>query len=278
MTTRGREDTKKQLTNPHYDTRSVQNKTVSVLIVSVVVPSLIILFSPNESKIFVCDIIEPLSAAVAVGLSIVVIYRQKIDGLIGKAYASLAIGLALFLAAELIWSYYEIGLGVQSPFPSVADGLWLIGYGPLFYYVFKMYGFFGGSHSKYQQILILAGAVAFLSFPIGGISESANFKTPSGITSFLISVAYPIFDVVLIVPSALIMLNSPKGELTSVPWIFLAFLIMSLGDSIFAYASNIPILQEFNWIWNLFFISSYLVMAAGLFWHGKFFIFNQKKE
>ena len=246
-----------------FDTKSVRNNIICILIASIVFTSVLIILSPDDKKVILCDIIEPLAAAM-VGLSVLVIYRQKTDGLMGKAYTFLGVGLVLFLTAEIIWSYYEIALAVENPFPSIADALWLIGYGPLLYFVFKMYRFFGASNSRIHQLFIsLVGAV-FLVYLILGISQTADFTTQTGITSFLISISYPTLDTILLIPAALIILNPTKGELTSIPWIFLAVLIMSIGDSNFAYSSNVTALQKMNWVWNLFFVTSYFVTSAGV--------------
>jgi hypothetical protein len=259
------------------DTKSIRNKVICVLIGSIVLTTFLITFSPNNNKILLGDIFAPLAAAIAVAFSGLIIYRQKTDGLIGKAYSSLAIGLVLFLIAEIIWSYYEIGLQIQNPFPSIADALWLIGYAPLSYFVFKMYRFFGVSHSRSHQIVISVASALFLLFLINDIYQKANLTSQTGILSFLISISYPILDILLLVPAALIILNPVKGELTSIPWIFLAVLIMNVGDTTFAYSSNIVFLQNLSWIWNLFFITSYFVTSAGLFWHNRFFIHSSKE-
>jgi len=206
------------------------------------------------------------------------VYRQKVDGLMGRAYAVLAAGLALFLAAEIIWSYYEIGLGIEDPFPSVADGLWLIGYGPILYFVLRMYHFLGASQRRSHQIIVCAGAASFIIYFIILTSHAAEFSTLIGAASYLISIAYIVLDLLLLVPSALIILNPKKGELTSIPWIFLAVLVMSFGDITFAYASlSSSAAESLNWIWNLFFITSYILAAGGLFWHNKFFILSQTR-
>ena len=130
---------KKQSQKLYFETKSVRNNIICVLIGSTVFTSLLIILSPDDKKVILCDIIEPLAAAIAAGLSVLVICKQKTDGLIGKAYTFLGAGLVLFLVAEIIWSYYEIVLEIENPFPSIADALWLIGYGLLFYFVFKMY-------------------------------------------------------------------------------------------------------------------------------------------
>jgi hypothetical protein len=247
------------------------------LIGSIGFTSVLIILSPDDKKVIICDIIEPLAAAIAVGLSVLVIYRQKTDGLMGKAYTFLGVGLALFFIAEIIWSYYEIALEIENPFPSIADALWLIGYGPLLYFVFKMYRFFGASNSRIHQLFVSVAGAVLLLYLISGISQTADFTTQWRITSFIISISYPTLDIILLIPAGLIILSPMKGELTSIPWIFLAVLIMSIGDSTFAYTSNVATLQQMNWIWNLFFITSYLVTSAGLFWHNRFFIHNSKE-
>ena len=267
---------KKQSQKQYFDTKSVRNNIIRVLIGSIGFVSVLIILSPDDKKVLICDIVEPLAAAIAVGLSVLVMYRQKTDGLMGKTYTFLAAGLVLFLIAEIIWSYYEISLEIENPFPSIADALWLIGYGPLLYFILKMYRFFGASNSRTHQLFVSVAGAVFLLFLISGISQTADFTTQGGITSFLISISYPTLDTILLIPAALIILNPMKGELTSIPWIFLAVLIMSIGDSAFAYSSNVTALQKMNWVWNLFFVTSYFVTSAGLFWHNRFFICNNK--
>lgn len=261
----------------YFDTRSVRNSLIPVLIASVLLAYLLIILSPVDKKGLLIDIIKPTSAAIATAFSLVVLYRQKTDGIIGKAFTLLAAGLTLFLIGELISSYNDIALRIENSLPSIAYVFWTIAYGPIFYFVFKMYYFLGASHSKTHQILICIIGAVFLTYFITLTSQNAEFSTQRGIASFLISIAYPVLDVVLIVPSALILLNPVKGSLTSIPWIFLAVLILGIGDSIFAYTFNVRAMEDLNWISKLFFITSYVIAAGGLFWHNKFFICNQKE-
>ena len=268
---------KRQSQNLYSDTKSVRNKVICVLFGSIVFTTFLIILSPSDQKVILTDIIEPLAAAVAVAFSILIIYRQKTDGLIGKAYCFLGIGLALFLTAEIIWSYYEIGLQIENPFPSIADALWIIGYLPLSYFVFKMYRFYGASRSRAHQIFVSVTGAVFILYLASAIYQHSDLATQIGTLSFLISICYPMLDILLLVPAALIILNPVKGELTSIPWIFLAVIIMSIGDTAFAYSSDIALPQNTSWIWNLFFISSYFVTSAGLFWHNRFFIHSNKE-
>lgn len=152
-------------------------------------------------------------------------------GLWAKRILFLCVELALFLIAEIVWSYYEIALEIENPFPSIADALWLIGYGPLLYFVFKMYGFFGASNSRTHQLFVSVAGAVLLLYLISSISQTVDFTSQRSITLFIISISYPTLDIILLIPAALIILNPMKGELTSIPWIFLAILIMSVGDS-----------------------------------------------
>ena len=68
---------KKHSQKLHFDTKSVRNNIIYVLIGSIGFTSVLITFSPDDKKAIICDIIEPLAAAIAVGLSILVVYRQK---------------------------------------------------------------------------------------------------------------------------------------------------------------------------------------------------------
>ena len=199
-------------------------------------------------------------------------------GLWAKRILFLCVGLALFLIAEIIWSYYEIALEIENPLPSIADALWLIGYRQLLYFVFKMYRFFGASNFRTHQLFVSVAGAVLLLYLISSISQTADFTSQRSITLFIISISYPTLDIILLIPAALIILNPMKGELTSIPWIFLAILIMSVGDSAFAYSSNVIALQKMNWVWNLFFVTSYFVTSAGLFWHNRFFIYDNKEK
>src|SRR5690348_10728920 len=70
---------------------------VFVTIASIVVAnSLVLISGSEEERNLVGNIIRPLTAALAVAFSLKVVYKQKLDGLFGKAYASLAVGLVLW--------------------------------------------------------------------------------------------------------------------------------------------------------------------------------------
>src|ERR671923_23678 len=64
--------------------RRVRLKVFLALFGSVIFTGLFIVIAPAEKKNLFSDIIEPTSTAIAAGLSLSVVFRQKVDGLIGK--------------------------------------------------------------------------------------------------------------------------------------------------------------------------------------------------
>jgi hypothetical protein len=222
------------------------------------------------------DISRICTVGAAAALSVVVVGRQKLSGLFGRAYAALAAGLILWVIAETIWGYYELGLQVETPFPSLADAFWLSAYGPIGYHLFSTAKFFGKGVKKSTVILVGVAAAMFLAFYVQEIVNVSELEGAEALTAFAISVAYPVFDAILIVPAVLMITNAGKGQLTSIPWIFVAMILLIIADSL------LGLTQVTNFTGALFHITmiynaSYLCFMAGLLWYNKQFIFDEKK-
>jgi diguanylate cyclase len=258
----------------------IHKRLVIALIVSIVLADSLVLLAPQERRLVIGDIINPISIVIAAALSLLVVYRQKTDGLIGKAYAFLAAGLTLWCIAEILWSFTELVLGQKRPFPSISDGLWLIAYGPLIYYAFKMYNAFHNNSSRFSITLVSIGVAAYLLYIIPLTASTYELSKQEDIFLFLISISYSILDMVFIFPASLIILNAVRGarggELTSIPWIFLSMIVIAVADSVFGYTS-VAGLDALEWTSPPIYSAGYLLMAVGLFWHNRFFIFDEKR-
>jgi hypothetical protein len=184
----------------------------------------------------------------------------------------------LWCIAEILWSYSEIVLGERSRL-SISDGLWLMAYGPLIYYSFKMYSLFHKCSSKFSIALVSVGAAAYLLYIIPLTASTFELSKQDDVLLFLISISYSILDMAFIVPASLIILNmrgGGGGDLTSIPWVFLSMVTIAVADSIFGYTS-LAGLDKLEWTSTPIYSAGYLLMAAGLFWHNRFFIFDEKK-
>jgi len=256
------------------DFKTPRRNLIIFTIVAIMAVNSVILFAPDmESRNYYGDIMGPITASIAVAFGLIIVRRQGVSGMFGRAYAALALGLALWLIAEVLWAYYTIGVQIEVPFPSLADAFWLAGYAPLGYHLFVMAKFYG--RIKKQNLIIVCAATAvFAAAYISNIMDSSLLSE-----SFLplaISVAYPLLDAALIIPVVLVLLTPTRGKLTSIPWIFISWLLTAAADVIFGHTIVSNLAAEIT-VWNLLYNAAYICMASGLYWYNRHFIFHEKK-
>jgi hypothetical protein len=217
-------------------------------------------------------------SAVALGLGIIIVYRQRFKGLHGKTYLAFTIGLSLWFAAEIIQTYYEMGPVEEIPYPSPADALWLAGYVPFAYHLLKTYSFFSRAIPPYYIFLVTILAALAFSFVIDATLDAFAESEETDLIMIAVHIAYPALDALLIVPASLVLLVLRKGLITSIPWIMLAtsLLVVAVADSAFGYlvaTSPDDALKGFE----IFYFVGYLCMAGALFWYNRFFIFDKTR-
>lgn len=258
-----------------FDTDSARKNLIATIIVATAGTSLLVIFAGDGDRSFFTNWIINVTAGTAVGIAVVVSIRQGVRGLYGSAHAALAAGLGLWLAAELLWTYYQLGLGIDIPFPSVADALWLAGYAPIAFHLFRVYSFFGRGRPAVAAAMSL-GYSALLGYLV--IATTAASRPEYDALALAVSIAYPVLDGVLVAPCLLVLLNLKHGRFTAPPWTLLSFsiMLMAAADSGFAYYAAAG-LDEQIWVWDLLYNAGYIAIAATLFWHKKFFIFDNNK-
>ncbi|HEY7109724.1 MAG TPA: hypothetical protein VH415_09870 [Nitrososphaeraceae archaeon] len=248
------------------------------LLASISTAICIITISPANMRGFSVVIAQTLASANAAAFSLIIVQRQKTNGLVGKAFALLALGFTLYLIAEILHGYDAMSLDNDNVFFSIPYALWLLGYGPFFFFIFSMYNLLGASHIRRQKVLVGFIAAVFFVCIISLTFRTTDLSTQKTASAFLIPSIFLGLDLGLIVPSTLIILSPVKGPLTPIPWIFSAIILLTIGDTLLLCAITIPSAQYLTLVPNLFFISSYLVATAGLFWYNKFFIFDGKSK
>ncbi len=223
------------------------------------------------------DLSRTLTISSAAAMSLIVIVRQGITGIFGRAYLFLFIGIILWLLAEATWAYYELGLGIERPFPSTADAFWLAGYGPLGYHLFSMSRFYGRETRKLRTILVGISVAVFTGLYILALSSVSELGEGSdALIGFAISTAYPILDAIIIVPAILTVMNAGRGLLTSIPWIFISLIFLWLGDTILGFTAVQNFAGDIIFV-NFWYTIAYLTMAAGLWWYNRFFILDEAR-
>src|SRR5581483_479135 len=164
------------------------------LLAAIIASDSIIFFAEVDSKDFYSNWIITINASIAAGLAIFLAYRQKLHGLHGKTHAALAIGLFLWLSADIVWAIYQLVLDIVPPIPSLADYLWLSAYGFLGYYLFGTYKEVQKRFNFGRKVLIasIIGNALFLGYMRALTLCVSVLSCPRGIGMFSVMVAYPI--------------------------------------------------------------------------------------
>ena len=185
-------------------------------------------------------------------------------------------GLILWFIAELSWTYYELGLGIENPYPSPADAIWLAGYPFIIYFLFGISKVLSRQKFSYDRepLILISVATALtlayiftLTFGIASmISNQQNM------VAWIITIIYPILDGIAFVPSLLIIMKlRNKKQIESIkPWMLLAasILLVTVADIGFGYSEVLgkTVEQGRVGIWDAIYSAGYIVMAVSMYW------------
>ena len=109
----------------------------SILIVIAIGDGIILSAEPDKKIIYANWVLLINSSAAAI-ISFFIVYKEK-KFRSDKTNFFLTVGLLLWFAANIVWSYYEVVLDLVSPVPSLADIFLLSAYGFLIYRLVIMY-------------------------------------------------------------------------------------------------------------------------------------------
>jgi hypothetical protein len=254
---------------------------ISLVCAAVACSTIAVLGELNGEGLLYSNVLALTTSGSTLVLSLHVIYRQKTKGLFPRLYASLGLALALWFAAECIWAYYEIVLGIETPFPSLADAFWLVGYVPFAYFLVGIIrNFLGMSKSMLFPLLAMSSiGFALLGNILLSIYQAADLASQDGIMTYIVGSAYPIADMFLIVPAIAAFIQLRKGKLTFTPWAFIviATIVFIIADIGFAYSTSVAEMADMLWVWNPLYNVGYIAIASSLYWHKSFFTIDEKK-
>jgi hypothetical protein len=220
-----------------------------------------------------------ISAGFASALSLLVLYKngrlwwKKYD----KTQICLVIGICLWFIAELIYSYYQIWLRTQTPFPSAADSIYLAGYVFFTYYLFSTLKILGQEIER-EVLILISFAVAVSLGYIMNLSFGAAelISVEQEILAMAVSLSYPILDGLLLVPAIVLLWSIRKGDVSQTHWVMISTFIVlnAVGDIGFGYSVYIGTLARQVWIWDMLFTAGYITIIAGLLWQNKYYSGN----
>lgn len=252
---------------------------IMTLIGFIILVNSFIFLSSIQTRFVYTNLTINVTAATALIAAIIVLIRQiRARSPYARAFTFLAAGMALWFTAEVTWTYYQLGLGIETPFPSPADAFWLAGYAPLTYHLYIIYRTVTRKVVGGSMLAILSGIVAsmlaFLLYLTFGISGQQQ-----GIVELTINLAYPILDAILLIPAIVILWSFRKGEPAYTHWVMISLFIIfvTVADIGFDYALavNEESAGQQEWIWDMFYNAGYLSIAGALFWYNRYLVLTK---
>ncbi len=249
---------------------------ILTLIGFIILVNSFIFLSNIGTRVIYTNLTINVTAAIALFVAIIVLFRQvKAHSQYSKTFAFLTVGLTLWFTAEIIWTYYQLGLGVETPFPSPADGFWLAGYAPIAYHLYRIHNTVTKKIVGNDTLIILSamlatilGFILYLIFSMSGHHQ--------GVLELVINLTYPVLDAVLLVPAIAILWSFRKGEPAYTHWIMIALFIIFIGVADigfdYALAVNEESASRQEWVWDMFYNAGYLSIAGALFWYNRYLV------
>ena len=230
--------------------------------------------TPDKSSVFInsANVITVFSS---VAMSLITVLRLGFKSSEGKYYLSLFVGMALWACAHSIWAYFELGLGIDTPYPSIADFFWLLGYPFLSYHYYHSFRVWKQARIIRRRSLFIS--VISTSVLIGlliYISLQGSDEGGFNLTTIIVSNLYVVGDGVLLVPAIVIIWSLSRGDILLLHRILVSLFIIiaMLGDVGFVYHEMLVDETTFaqqEWIWWLVYPISYLVLTTGLLWYNR---------
>ncbi len=253
---------------------------MKVLILGIVVSALIavcvIIFSEAHNRHSTSLWALNVTGGIASALAVIAVYRHGVHGHHGKSYLFLMLGLISWFSAEFTLLYYYYALHIEDNIlVSLADGLWFAGYVFLTLHLFTVFRLIRSTIRIRTVVLASIATVFFVIFNVSNLLSSA-FLNNVDIAAFIVTIAYPILDLSLIIPSSVILVSLRKDYQHSIPWFLssLSLLVNAIADDGYVYDFVNGDLQGL-WIWDLFYVTDFIIMAGALFWYNKFHISNE---
>lgn len=189
----------------------------------------------------VSNVLSPSIAGVAVLLSAAALlkYWGNPQDKFSTIWLCFTLGMVFWFLGELIWAVYSLFLGVEIPYPSIADLLWLLGYVPLiialqlYIHAFR----FAISKTMYVATAVAVSIAAFIVFALLALPVLTEAQGTETVT-LIIDLAYPALDLSLFSMSFRGLLIFLQGKIAKA-WMLInaANVMMSIADILFSFTT-----------------------------------------
>jgi two-component system, sensor histidine kinase and response regulator len=183
------------------------------------------------------------------------------------AWAFFAASAACWGIGEVVWSVYEVGLGVSVPFPSGADAGFLLA---IPFAVAGVFAFTSApSRLTTRGEALLAGAIVALSlvFVAWALGLSKVYATSAATPAAqLIGLAYPVGDIITITVLVLALRRARRTEVGRMLLLLGGLGATALSDSAFAYLTANGTYGAIGSVLDAGWVIGYLMIALAPLW------------
>ncbi len=253
---------------------------IIVIIVNTLVINFVLHFPSQHYSITVAALNTTAGLATIYGF--VTIYRYGFRGTHGRSLLYLTIGILFWLLADLSLAYghfVQHHEEEQSLVVSLADLYWIIGYVFFSLHLFTAIRLVRRDqvHKFSVAMVVIASGLIIvynLILPSGFYASQEGRiigETKTGFMDLILSILYPILDLVLIIPSVIILTVHRKDYYNFMPWILssLSLLVNAIADDGFVHHFLEGNTKEM-WIWDLFFMTDYIILIGAFYWYNGF--------
>jgi hypothetical protein len=231
----------------------------------------IILFNTDEERYIGTTSAVLLGSTTCISLFIILSNPRNIEV---RKFKLVFIGVTLWFLGEFSYTFYQIVLDTDAPYPGFGEIFYVAGYVPLILFTYRSFKTINRNgiikRSAIVVVVTLASVLPVIS-TIEIFSQEVNFQ--SQWPEIVISTITNYGDIVLLSLSILILTKLPRSNPYIYHWVlFTSFLILAtITDLIYLTAAivNEEFLSETELIWEAMWAFAYLCILASLFWYYK---------
>ena len=191
-----------------------------------------------------------------------------------QRFKLLFVGVTLWFVGESTYSFYQIVLDTDAPYPGVGEIFYIAGYVPIILFAYRSFKTINRNGLIKRRVIafvVTLASVAPVIITIMVFSQEVDFQ--SQWPDIVISTITNSGDTVLLSLSILILTKLPRNNPYIYHWIlFTSFLILTTITDFFYLNIAIvdeELLLETELIWEAMWAFAYLCILASLFWYYK---------
>jgi diguanylate cyclase (GGDEF)-like protein len=171
-------------------------------------------------------------AAAAAGVACVAASRRQV-GWPGRGWLLIGLGMFFWAAGEAIWTGYEVVLGREVPFPSLADAGFLLMVPLTLVGMAAMLDFQRSAVRTLLDAFMVAASLLFVSWPT--VLEPTYQAGGQGLFARTIALVYPIGDIVVASTAFVLLSQTGRQARGTLALAGAGMLALAVADSGFAY-------------------------------------------